>query len=151
MSRCFPSAIFAALVLIAATVAFGQNPAGTAAEAKAMLERAIAALKGDKTKALAAFNDPKGPFRDRDLYVFCADLAGNIDAHPDHSLIGGPIKAFIDADGKQLGIAIMAAAVEGKITEVEYKFPRVGTMVPVQKVSFVSRVADQVCGVGYYK
>ena len=41
---------------------------------------------------------------------------------------------------------------EGQITEVSYMFPRPGAdKTPVQKVSFVTRVADLGCGVGYYK
>jgi hypothetical protein len=30
-------------------------------------------------------------------------------------------------------------------------WPRPGTTDPVQKVSFVTKVGDQVCAVGYYK
>ena len=44
---------------------------GTAAEAKAMLEKAVAAVKADKTKALAMFNQGEGGFKDRDLQPFC--------------------------------------------------------------------------------
>jgi hypothetical protein len=40
---------------------------GTAEEAKAMLERAVAAVKEDKAKALDMFNKGEGGFRDRDL------------------------------------------------------------------------------------
>ena len=46
----------------------------------------------------------------------------------------------------------MKVAVEGKITEVSYMFPRPGAeATPVEKVSFVTKVGDQLCGVGYYK
>ncbi len=45
---------------------------GTANEAKAMLARAVEALKADKAKALMMFNAREGTFRDRDLYVACA-------------------------------------------------------------------------------
>jgi len=48
-----------------------QAQLGTAAEAKAMLERAVAAVKADQTKALAMFNNGEGGFKDRDLYPFC--------------------------------------------------------------------------------
>ena len=41
---------------------------GTAEEAKAMLERAVAAVKEDKAKALEMFNNGEGGFKDRDLY-----------------------------------------------------------------------------------
>jgi hypothetical protein len=43
---------------------------GTAEEAKAMLERAVAAVKEDKAKALDMFNKGEGGFKDRDLYVW---------------------------------------------------------------------------------
>ena len=48
-----------------------------------MLERAVAAVKEDKVKALDMFNKGEGGFRDRDLYVFCANASdGIITAHP---------------------------------------------------------------------
>ena len=50
------------------STAFAQ---GTAAEAKAMLEKAVAAVKADKTKALETINKGEGGFLDRDLYAFC--------------------------------------------------------------------------------
>jgi len=56
---------------------------GTAEEAKAMLERAVAAVKEDKAKALDMFQKGEGGFKDRDLYVFCANASdGIITAHP---------------------------------------------------------------------
>jgi len=35
--------------------------------------------------------------------------------------------------------------------EVAYMWPRPGSTEPVQKVTFVTKVGDQVCAVGYYK
>ena len=56
---------------------------GTAEEAKAMLERAVAAVKEDKAKALDMFNKGEGGFKDRDLYVWCANASdGIITAQP---------------------------------------------------------------------
>ena len=55
---------------ILATAAFAQQ-GGTAEEAKAMLVKAVAAVKQDKNKALDMFNKGEGGFLDRDLYVFC--------------------------------------------------------------------------------
>lgn len=51
---------------------------GTADEGKAMLERAVAAVKEDKAKALDMFNKGEGGFKDRDLYVFCANTSDGI-------------------------------------------------------------------------
>jgi hypothetical protein len=62
----------ASLVLF--TAAFAQGQYGTAAEAKAMLEKAVAAVKADKEKALAMFNKGEGGFKDRDLQPFCFNV-----------------------------------------------------------------------------
>ena len=48
---------------------------GTAEEAKAMLGRAIAAMKQDEANALDHFNKGDDGFKDRDLYVFCANAS----------------------------------------------------------------------------
>ena len=50
----------------------------TSEEAKAMLEKAVAAVKQDKAKALDMFNKGEGGFKDRDLYVFCANASDGI-------------------------------------------------------------------------
>ena len=65
------------------SVAMAQAQFGTQKQARAMLERAVAAMKKDKEKALALFNKGDGGFRDRDLYVFCANASdGILTAHP---------------------------------------------------------------------
>jgi len=40
-----------------------------------MLEKAVGAVKADKTKALEMFNKGEGGFKDRDLYPFCGSAA----------------------------------------------------------------------------
>jgi hypothetical protein len=56
---------------------------GSREETKALLEKAIAAVKEDKAKALDVFNKGQGGFKDRDLYVSCANAAdGVVRAHP---------------------------------------------------------------------
>ena len=114
-----------------------------------MLERAVLALKADKTDALAKFTKGEGGFKDRDLYPFCGGPDGNFTAHP--KLVGKSLKDLKDKAGKPLGQDIYAIAKEGKIFEVSYMWPRPDSTEPVQKVSFVTRVGDQVCAVGYYK
>ena len=139
----------AAIGLVPPTFAQGQF--GTAAEAKAMLEKAVAAVKADKTKALDQIQKGEGGFKDRDLYAFCANASdGVITAHP--ALKGKNIREIKDKNGKALGEEMMTVAKEGKVDEVSYMWPRPGAdTTPVQKVSFVTKAADQVCGVGYYK
>jgi signal transduction histidine kinase len=151
MLRTFAAALVAALLLTLSSGAFAQSSSGSSAEAKAMLEKAIAALKADQKKALADFNSTSGGFRDRDLYVFCSGPDNKFTAHVNPSLMGTSITALIDKDGKKLGEEIVKAAAEGKIATVDYKFPRPGQTEPVQKQSYVTKVGDQVCGVGFYK
>ena len=122
---------------------------GTAAEAKAMLEKAAAELKQDKPKALEMFNKGEGGFKDRDLYVFCGGPDGKFTAHP--KLVGQSLKDLKDKTGKAFGAEIYSVAQAGTISEVTYAWPRPGQTEPVQKVAYVTKVGDQVCAVGYYK
>jgi signal transduction histidine kinase len=148
MKRTILSATCALFLLVFTTPVFAAS-FGTAAEAKAMLERAAAAVKADKADALAKFTKGEGGFKDRDLYPFCGGLDGNFTAHP--SLVGKSLKDLKDKAGKALGQEIYAVAKEGEISEVSYMWPRPGTTEPVQKVSYVTKAGDQVCAVGYYK
>src|SRR5215470_16226883 len=71
---------------------------GTEQEAKAMLERAVAAMKENKEKALEMFNKGQGGFKDRDLYVFCANASdGVLTAHP--YLKGEPLQDIVGNKG----------------------------------------------------
>lgn len=137
------------VVLLAVTVTARAGEFGTSAEAKAMLEKAVKALQADKGAALASFTKGEGGFKDRDLYPFCGGPDGMFTAHP--SLVGKSLKDLKDKTGKPLGEEIYKAAKEGQIAEVSYMWPRPGTTEPVAKVSYVTKVGDQVCAVGYYK
>jgi signal transduction histidine kinase len=123
---------------------------GTEEEAKAMLEKAVSAIKENKEKALEMFNKGEGGFKDRDLYVFCANASdGVLTAHP--YLKGEHLQDIVGKKGYPLGKEIMKTATEGKISQVSYWWPRPGTDKPLEKHSFYTKVADQTCGVGYYK
>lgn len=143
--------LFAATAIAVLTVASQAlaGDFGTADEAKAMLEKAVTAIKADKAGALANFTKGEGGFKDRDLYPFCGGPDGNFTAHP--KLVGKSLKELKDKAGKALGEEMYAVAKEGTISEVSYMWPRPGSTDPVAKVSFVTKVDDQVCAVGYYK
>lgn len=129
---------------------------GTAQEARAMLEKVVAAIKTDQAVALAMFLKGESGFRDRDLYPFCFRIAdGKLLASPKAVPAGTDIRSLKDADRSSYGEAIYAAAQkpEGQVTEVpRYMFPKPDTTAPTfEKVSFVTKVGDLGCGVGYYK
>jgi hypothetical protein len=77
MIRTFMIGVASAAVLALTPTAFAQQTSqyGNADEAKAILMKAVAAVKADKAKALGMFNKGEGGFLDRDLYVFCAKIS----------------------------------------------------------------------------
>ena len=125
---------------------------GTAAEARAMLDRAVTELKSNEAAALAKFNDKENKqFRDRDLYVFCFNVSdGKFTAQPNPSIMGTDVRALKVKDDP-LGQRLFDQVKEGTVTTVEYNFPKPGTTEPVPKESYIIRVGGQGCGVGYYK
>ena len=151
MSRNFATVGYAALLVFFAVTSVPAAQFGTAEEAKAMLASAVAAVKEDKTKALDMFNTGEGGFKDRDLYVFCANASdGILTAHP--YLKGENLTEIVGKKGFPLGKEIMQKATEGKILEVTYWWPRPGTdKTPREKHTFYTKVGDQNCGVGFYK
>jgi cytochrome c len=138
-----------AMTLSAAAVAQGQF--GTAGEAKAMLERAITQLKSNEAAALAKFNKGESGFKDRDLYVFCFDMTTSKFAAGIQSLVGTDVKALKEEDGSPVGEKVLNAAKEGSITLVAYNFSKPGATDPAPKESYVTRVGNQGCGVGYFE
>jgi len=144
-----------AIAVLFSTTAFAQ---GTAADAKAMLEKTVAAVKADKAKALDQINKGEGGFLMGDIYPFCFNLSDGISvavASPNSKqVLGKDVRTIKDPTGMALGPELYAAAQkpEGQITEVNYMWPRTGSdKTPVAKVSFVTKAGDLGCGVGYYK
>ncbi len=148
-----------AAVFAVSSVALGQQSGGTADEAKAMLMKALAAVNADKTKALDRFNKGEGGFRDRDLYVFCANASdGTIVAIGNPNLkqaLGMDVRAGQNSTGEAFGAEIYAAMQkpEGQITEVSYVGPKPDPDDKLAaKTTLVARVSDDLgCGVGFYK
>jgi signal transduction histidine kinase len=151
MRQLFFATMLAASTFTSATT-FAQSPQfGTAAEAKAMLDKAVAAMTADKAKALEMFSKGEGGFKDRDLYVACGGPDGKVTAHINPARIGLDIKEFKDSTGKLFGAELLNVS-EGKVTEVSYLFPRPGAnTTPVQKVSYATKIGDTMCMVGFYK
>src|SRR5579864_8098622 len=143
MVRTFMIAAASAAILTLSPTLYGQQPDhGTAAQAKAMLLKAEAAVKADKANALDMFNKGEGGFLDRDLYVFCSNVSDGkllADGNPNAKrLIGTDERILKDSTGKALGQELFVAGQkpEGQITEVGYLFPKPGAdMTPVAKIS----------------
>ena len=121
-----------------------------------MLDPAAAALKTQfKSTALSEFNDKNNKqYHDRDLYVFCLNMSdGKITATANQALIGTDVRTLKFKDdpfGQRIYDATKGTP-EESVATVDYNFPKPGTTEYVSKQSFVTRVGDQGCGVGYYK
>jgi cytochrome c len=149
--KAVASALTALALVFGAATAVAQQ-FGSASEAKAMLDRAVAELKSNETAALAKFNDKDNKqFRDRDLYVFCFNTSdGTFTAHPNPSIKGTDVRALKVKDDP-LGQRLWDGVKEGTVTTLDYNFPKPGTTEPLPKQSYITRVGGQGCGVGYYK
>ena len=162
LPQCLIGVVFVVTLALWPATSAQQGQFGTAAEAKAMLAKAVAAVQADQAKALELFNQGEEAtgLKDRDLYPFCFQAgAGQITvkrpgATGDADLRGRDVRTIKDATGKAFGEENYQASqkAEGTITEVSYLFPRPGPeTTPAQKVSFITRVGAQGCGVGYYQ
>ena len=123
--RIFTAALVAAALSWNVGLVSAQS-SGTAAEAKAMLDNAVAALKTNEATALAAFND-KGntKFHDRDLYVFCYDMTdGKFTAHANPAMMGTDVRALKAKDdplGQRIFDTINKSS-GGSVLTVDYNF-----------------------------
>jgi hypothetical protein len=71
-------------------------------------------------------------------------------AHPNAALMGVEASLLKDKDGKAFALEILQVAQPGAFAEVTYSWPRLLSNDPMRKTSYVTRIDDHVCGVGYY-
>lgn len=126
---------------------------GSAAEAEAMVKRAVAFIK-DKgpEKAYDEFTNGK-QFKDRDLYVIVYDLEGkNLAQGANPKLVGKNLIGLKDPDGKPLiQMFVDLAKTKGKGWVEGYKFLNPVTQKIENKAMYLERVGDTLVGCGIYK
>lgn len=125
----------------------------TADEAVAMVKKGVALIKSaGKEKAFAEFNDPKGAFVQKDLYVMCYDMLGNNKCHGNNAkLIGKNLLEIKDADNKFIIKGLIEVAQKSGKGWVDYKWPNAITKAVEPKSTYVEKVDDVLIGVGIYK
>src|SRR5258708_35669444 len=156
----FLSAVFAAcLLVLGSTAALAQDKdkaksKGTAAEATAMVEKAIAHIKKvGREKAFADFNNKSGAFTDRDLYVVVYDIKGKVLAHgANEKMIGRDVIDLRDSDGKYFvkEPAETMAKPDAKAWQ-DHKFMNPVTRAIEPKSMYMRRYEDMIVGCGIYK
>ena len=122
---------------------------GSASEARALLDKATTALKANREQALSQVR--AGTFRDRDLYVACANAAdGAMSADP--IVMSANLRDLKDTSGRNYGSEMMSVAREGTVTEVSYVLSPPGSGAPPRaRTALVTRAGDHVCSVSYWQ
>lgn len=138
------------LLVGGATCAFAK---GTAKEAQAMVDKAIAYFNANgKTAAFAAFDDPKGKFVKEDLYIYVLDFNGDILSHgANKKLIGQHFLDIKDADGKLFFREIINVAKTKGEGWVDYKWTNPVTKKVEQKSAWLKKSGDLIFCCGVYK
>jgi len=142
-----------AALLLAAAVPGAAQERGTPQQAQALTDRAVLHMRevGPET-AIKDFNDPKGSYVDRDLFVIVYDPDGIAKASAlIPVLIGKNAKSLTDVTGKEFGKEIINAARTKDGSWVEYHMTDPATKKVEKKTSYIRRFDDYVVFVGAYE
>lgn len=134
------------------TFAADEAEMGTVEEAQAMSEAAADLVNEKGTEAFEVFADKEGDFQNKDLYVFCMDLEGEMLSHAVKPELVGQNLIDFDTYGDKLfeNMIEVAKSEEGR-GWVEYQWPYPGTEDLKAKQSYVIKnEKDFFCGVGAY-
>lgn len=144
-------AMLLCVLALQAPAAAGER--GTAPEATALVKKAIDYIRANgKDKAYAEINNPKGAFRDRDLYVFVYDMKGVTQAHGTNpKMLGKNLMELKDADGVLIVKSFLEVANSKGKGWVDYKWPNPVSKTIEAKSSYVEKHDDIVVGAGIYK
>ena len=126
---------------------------GTKAEAVALVKKAVAFLNANgPLKAFEEFNNPKGQFVDRDLYVFVGDMQGKCLAHcimP--AMAGKDMMEVQDPEGRFITKERLQMLQKNNTAWQTYKYLNPTTKKVETKSTYMERVGDIYIGVGVYQ
>jgi hypothetical protein len=124
----------------------------TIEEAKALADKAAAHMREvGPEKAFADFNDPKGGYIDRDLFVWVYTTDGKIVCIPGIPvLLGKDAKTLKDVDGKEFGKEVLAIAAKDGDGSLDLRMTNPVTKRIEPKRSYLHKVGNYIVGVGAY-
>ncbi|MES2072651.1 MAG: cache domain-containing protein [Pseudomonadota bacterium] len=127
---------------------------GSADEAIALVKKGSAFIKANGAdKAYPAFNETKGQFVDRDLYLFVFDMAGKTLAHGANAkLLDKNLVDLKDADGKAFIKEFLEVANKKGKGWIDYKWPNPISKAIEQKSTYIEKLDNgTIIGCGIYK
>jgi len=150
--------VFRFLVAAVAMFSFSQaalasGDKGSADEAVALVKKAADYLKANgKEKAFAEFNNNKGQFIDRDLYIFVFDMNGKTLAHGTNpKLLDKNMTELKDADGKYFIKEFLTVANTKGKGWIDYKWTNPVSKAIEPKSTYIEKHGDVLIGCGIYK
>ncbi|MBS1158860.1 MAG: hypothetical protein H6R15_1279 [Proteobacteria bacterium] len=143
----------AGLLMLAAGSLANAAEHATPREARALFDQAVKYLQANgPEQAWSAFNNKKGPFVKKDLYVYVIDRQGVYVANgaaPD-SLIGLKVLDTVDAAGEPLFRQMIAVTEKQEEASIRYVWLNRKSNRVEPKVAWVHRDGEYILGVGYY-
>lgn len=154
--RVLLSAIAVSFSILAVSVPHAALAAdkGSAAEAVAMTQKAVALIKtAGKDKAFAEIADPANKtFHDRDLYIYVYDMNGVTMAHGNNpKMVGKNLIGLKDNEGKEVIKALITTANGPGKGWVDFKWPNPVTHAVENKSGYIEKVDNMIVGSGIYK
>ena len=144
---------FAALTSFGAHAVAYAGERATPREAQVLFEQAVKYMDANgPERAFAAFNDRKGEFVRKDLYVFVIDDQGVYHASgaAPEALVGLKVLDTTDAAGTPLFREMIDATRKAPEATVRYVWLNRTTNKVEPKASYVRKIGDYVLGVGHY-
>lgn len=145
--------VFVASLIFSVLSLSSQAFAAPKDDALDLVTKAVALVKeAGKDKAVATFNDAKGPFVKGELYVFAFTMQGVTLAHPlNPKLVGKDLAELKDSDGKLFMKEMMSTASGPGKGWVDYNWTNPTTKKIEAKSSYVAKAGDIFVGCGIYK
>ena len=152
MSRIKIMAVVVLSLFVMVSFSFAQER-GTAAEAKALLDRAVALIKAEGDKAYPKLQDTNGAYVLKDLYVYVfTEKDATVKVHPyAPAMIGKTWIGLKDADGSPFVQKILEGAAKSGKGSVDYSWADPKTKKVEKKSSYYEKVGDVIAVSGFYK
>jgi cytochrome c len=140
-----------AAVFLATSAIAGER--ATPREARALFDQAVKFLDANgPEKSWPNFNNPRGPFVKKDLYIYVIDRQGTYIANgaSAETLVGLKVLDSVDATGKPLFREMIAVTEKQDEAHINYMWLNRKTNHVEPKFAWLHRSGDFILGVGYY-